>query len=248
MAGSVVFRPIKVNTMKYIFVLMGLLFSMASQASVIVNATRVVYPSDAKFVNVQLVNRGTTTHLVQSWIDDGNVSDTPEKIKVPFVLTPPVVKMKGGEGQSVKIVGKNLDSLPNNRESVFWLNIVDIPPQPEGKANENYLQVAIRTRIKLFYRPVGLSDSVNEAVKHLSLQRNGGATCVKNDSPYYLTIVNAVTWHGGDLKKKVQGNLLDEALFIAPYSCLAVPASMNGSGQYRISYLDDFGAQRFALL
>ncbi|MDO2949511.1 fimbria/pilus periplasmic chaperone, partial [Aeromonas simiae] len=120
--------------MKYIFVLMGLLFSMASQASVIVNATRVVYPSDAKFVNVQLVNRGTTTHLVQSWIDDGNVSNTPEKIKVPFVLTPPVVKMKGGEGQSIKIVGKNLDSLPNNRESVFWLNIVDIPPQPEGKA------------------------------------------------------------------------------------------------------------------
>ena len=73
MAGSMLFRPIKVNTMKYIFVLMGLLFSMASQASVIVNATRVVYPSDAKFVNVQLVNRGTTTHLVQSWIDDGNV-------------------------------------------------------------------------------------------------------------------------------------------------------------------------------
>ncbi|MGY3928723.1 fimbrial biogenesis chaperone [Aeromonas simiae] len=234
--------------MKYLSIFISLLFSISSQASVIVNSTRVIYPAEAKFVNVQLVNRGNTTHLVQSWIDDGNASDTPEKIKVPFVLTPPVVKMKGGDGQALKIVGRGVDALPKDRESVFWLNVVDIPPQPEANSVENYLQVAIRTRIKLFFRPAGLTKSPSEAIKRLSLQHDGSGSCMKNDTPYYMTIVHMAPWRGGELKQPIKDNLLNEALFVAPYSCLSIPAKVNQGSKYRISYLDDFGARRFALL
>lgn len=43
-----------------------------------------------------------------------------------------------------------------DRESVFYLNVLDIPPRPEfgekkaDAGNVNYLQLAVRSRIKLF--------------------------------------------------------------------------------------------------
>lgn len=37
--------------------------------------------------------------------------------------------------------------LPVDRESVFWLNVKEIPKK---SAEENVLQIAVRSRIKLF--------------------------------------------------------------------------------------------------
>lgn len=54
-------------------------------------------------VLVQLMNQGGRSSLVQSWIDDGDTSLPPEKIKVPFLLTPPVAKVAGDSGQQIKI-------------------------------------------------------------------------------------------------------------------------------------------------
>ena len=53
------------------------------------------------------------------------------------------------------------DPLPTDRESVFWLNILDVPPMPVTKNADdaNYMQLAIRSRMKLFYRPSGLPGS-----------------------------------------------------------------------------------------
>ena len=41
-------------------------------AEIILHGTRVIYPSDAREVSLQLSNNGTTPSLVQAWIDDGN--------------------------------------------------------------------------------------------------------------------------------------------------------------------------------
>ena len=104
----------------------------ASNASVVINATRVIYPAQSKYVNVQLVNRSKTTHLVQSWIDTGNPSAAPETIKTPFSLTPPVVKMAPNEGQALKLSIINSGLMPDDRESVYWLNVLDVPWFPKG--------------------------------------------------------------------------------------------------------------------
>ncbi|MGK7551960.1 fimbria/pilus periplasmic chaperone, partial [Salmonella enterica] len=65
--------------------------------------------------------------LVQSWIDDGDTSLPPEKIKVTFLLTPPVAKVAGDTGQQIKIK-KKPNMQPNNKESLLYLNVLDIPP------------------------------------------------------------------------------------------------------------------------
>ncbi|ELZ9356506.1 fimbria/pilus periplasmic chaperone, partial [Citrobacter freundii] len=55
--------------------------------------TRIIYPAQKKEITVQLMNEGNRSALVQSWIDDGDTDLPPEKIQVPFVMTPPVAKV-----------------------------------------------------------------------------------------------------------------------------------------------------------
>lgn len=217
------------------------------QASVVVNQTRVIYPSSAKFVSVQLVNQSDKTHLVQTWIDDGNETASPEQIKVPFSVMPPVVKMQGRSGQVLKIASTNAGQLPKDKESVFWLNMLDVPPIPEG-SNDSYLQVAIRNRIKIFYRPDILVAPDNTVGEKISVIQNGRQSCLKNNSPYYMTIPQIINWHGGDLKKKTKDNLVSTTAFIAPFSCASVSDKIKSGGHYRITWLDDYGSKRFTVI
>ncbi|MEO3992204.1 fimbrial biogenesis chaperone [Pseudocitrobacter cyperus] len=235
---------------KLIFLLVTMGISFAGQASVVINATRVIYPAQSKYVNVQLVNRSKTTHLVQSWIDTGNPAAAPETIKTPFSLTPPVVKMAANDGQALKLTVINDSLMPKDRESVYWLNVLDVPPVPEGaKEGDNYLQVALRSRIKLLYRPDGLSEPGNDVLKKVSVSQQSGASCLKNDSPYYITITEVIGWHGGDIKKKTtEKNLLTNAAFIAPFSCLQVAGNIKPAGNYRAAWIDDYGSKRYALI
>ncbi|MFP2420696.1 molecular chaperone [Pseudescherichia vulneris] len=221
--------------------------SVNASASVVINETRVIYPASAKFVSVQLVNDSDKTHLVQSWIDAGDASVAPEKVKVPFSLLPPVVKMSGHAGQALKIAAMNTQALPKDRESVYWLNVLDVPPVPEG-SGESYLQVAIRNRIKLFYRPESLGDLDSSVAEKISVSTSGGHSCLKNDSPYYMTLAQVVSWQGGALKQSRKDNLLSETAFIAPFGCAPVSDKIQAGRQYRLTWLDDYGAKRFSLI
>ncbi len=232
---------------KFTLFILGALASQTAFASVVINQTRVIYPGDAKFVSVQLVNDSDKTHLVQSWLDEGDASAAPEKLKVPFSITPPVVKMEGHSGQTLKITGIKRTALPSDRESVFWLNVLDVPPTPEG-SNDNYLQVAIRNRIKVFYRPSSLQELDSSVVEKVTISTSGNQTCLKNSSPYYLTIPQVVSWQGGQLKQNRSDNLLGETAFIPPYGCALVSNKIKPATQYRLTWLDDYGAKRFSTL
>ncbi|MFW2746387.1 fimbria/pilus periplasmic chaperone, partial [Acinetobacter baumannii] len=149
--------------------LLGLAFASsvaapAAQAEIVIHGTRVIYPSDAREVTLQVSNNGSKPALVQAWIDDGNAKSTPDEANVPFIITPPISRVEPSKGQTLRITAlPNASQLNQNKESVFWLNVLDIPPRPEGKKQENnevltnnFLQLAIRSRIKFFYRPVSL--------------------------------------------------------------------------------------------
>ncbi len=82
-----------------------LIFSMVlpAHAGIVIYGTRIIYPAENKEVMVQLMNQGNRSSLLQAWIDDGDTSLPPEKIQVPFMLTPPVAKIGANSGQQVKI-------------------------------------------------------------------------------------------------------------------------------------------------
>lgn len=235
--------------LRYFTLLTMLCCTWSAAASVVINATRVIYPQDTKVVNVQLVNKSTTPHLVQSWIDDGRTDVSPEKIDVPFSVAPAVVQIGINEGQILKVMARNADSLPADRESVFWLNVLDVPPVPEVNEDKaNYLQVALRSRIKLFYRPKALQIKSEDIDTHLSVRNQDGKLCLNNASPYYVTVMEISPWQGGDLKKAAKANLLSDTAFIAPFNCHALPVAVNGHSQYRIARMNDFGSKHYAVI
>ncbi len=68
--------------------------------------------------------------LTQVWVDDGRVQNQPEKDAAPFIVLPPIVRIEPGKGQSWRTVF-NGSRLPQDRESLFWFNLLDIPPEPK---------------------------------------------------------------------------------------------------------------------
>ncbi|HGM5490800.1 TPA: fimbria/pilus periplasmic chaperone [Serratia fonticola] len=206
------------------------LFSAHSQASVVVSGTRVIYPSDAKEVSVKISNVGPSPVLLQSWIDNGDANAKPAAIKVPFVLTPPMNRVESGKAQTLRISYAG-GTLPMDKESVFWLNVLEVPAKSQAATGENKLQMAFRTRIKLFFRPKGLEGNANDAAKAVTWGSQGGKVQANNPTPYYVSFVNL----------SVNGKKLDNAM-VAPRSTLALNLTGNTGSKINASFVNDYGA------
>lgn len=142
-----------------------LLVPVYTSAGIVLNGTRVIYPADKKEVSVSLKNTGLHAVLVQSWLDTGNPYATPEKIPVPFVVMPPITRIDGGKSQNLRLRYTG-ETLPDDRESVFWLNVLSVPPKITD-VNSQHLNVAYQTRIKVFYRPANLNVRADTAAQKM---------------------------------------------------------------------------------
>lgn len=164
-------------------------------AGVVITGTRLIYPADQKEITVKLNNNGTQPALTQSWIDTGSVESTPTSSKAPFLLSPPVARIDPTKGQSLRVLFTGAP-LAQDKESVFWLNVLEIPPKPEGTGEDlNTLQMAFRSRIKLFYRPKGLPGSSTEAIEQVQWRLapapdgEGRALQAFNPSAFYVSLI-----------------------------------------------------------
>ena len=54
-------------------------------AGIQLDRTRIIYPASEKEVTVSLVNKSTAPRLIQTWIDSGDSTVSPEKASGPFV-------------------------------------------------------------------------------------------------------------------------------------------------------------------
>jgi chaperone protein EcpD len=174
-------------------------------AGITINGTRVVYPSDQREVSLSMTNDGTETRLLQAWVDSGDASERPDTSKAPFLITPPMTRVDPGKGQTLRILYTG-NHLPQDRESVFWLNVLEIPPKPKIGPDESYLQMAVRTRIKLFYRPAGLAGTPDAAFKQVQwrVSQSGDEYSVEctNNSPYTVSLSDA-TFKGSPLVRAI---------------------------------------------
>ncbi|WP_233840801.1 fimbria/pilus periplasmic chaperone [Dyella sp. 2HG41-7] len=170
------------------------LTAVSANASVLIAGTRVVFPAQEGEVTVRLSNDNTHPALVEAWIDDGDANSTPDKVNVPFLITPPLFRMEEHKDQDLRIIATN-PHLPSDRESLFWLNVLEVPPKPSGTQFEgkNTLQFAIRSRLKFFYRPAGLAGDPAKAPAQVTWKAvanaGGYALEVHNPTPYHVTIV-----------------------------------------------------------
>ena len=86
--------------MKVLTSLLALLCAFNACANnIIVNGTRFIYPENTSEITVQMTNTGRTPSLAQIWLDEGDAEVVPEAITTPFIISPPIVRVDGGNGQ-----------------------------------------------------------------------------------------------------------------------------------------------------
>ena len=95
-----------------------LLVAATAHAGVIINGTRLVYQGDKKESSLGLSNPDATDYLVQSWVDSGGKN----LAKAPFLITPPLFRLDAKEDNVLRVV-RTGGNLPEDRESLYWLNI-----------------------------------------------------------------------------------------------------------------------------
>lgn len=216
----------------FISAILSCLFAtFSAHASVIILGTRLIYPGNQSSLNVQLNNQDSSPALVQSWIEDKQGSQA----QVPFIITPPVTRVEGNQGQTLRITFTGTQALPQDRESLYYFNLLDIPPKP-GKAylkdNPNYLQFSVRSRLKLFYRPSNLPYPPAEAYKKVTWLAKGGKLWADNPTPYYLTFTQAT----------VGGKSAPKAVMVAPFSQGEFDVKGVNNGQkVKWSLINDYG-------
>ncbi|HGW5418404.1 fimbrial biogenesis chaperone [Pseudomonas aeruginosa] len=212
-------------------------------ANVVIAGTRVIYQADKKEVTLQLSNVGSQPALVQTWVHGKDDARLPDDSEAPFMVMPPITRIGPGRSQTLRITYTG-EPVPEGRESVYWLNVLDIPPRPTDIGAKNYLQVSIRSKIKLFFRPAELQGSPSTAAGQLewSLSTRAGKTVLKvtNPSLYYVSLSSVELDLGAHLLSAGSG-------MVAPGQALELPLdgtvrSEQGKATVRYTWINDHGA------
>jgi chaperone protein EcpD len=207
----------------------------------IIDTTRVIYPEAKREVSFKVTNVSKERPaFVQMWLDDGNAAAAPEEAVTPFNLTPPVAKLKTNSSQTVRLVFTG-DPLPADRESVFWFNMLELP---EKSNLENKLSFAVRTRIKVFYRPKGLKGEPPQYMDQISwkvVKKDGNWVAEgTNPSPYNMSFFSLSFGEGGKFDLNVDGGMLPPkgnlSIVVGEVSKITKPYST-----LRVDYITDFG-------
>ncbi|QLO12672.1 fimbrial chaperone [Citrobacter freundii] len=212
------------------------LSTFSASADIVISGTRVVYPQSSKDVTVKMENRGNKPLLVQSWLDDGRDTVNPQELKLPFIVTPPVSRVEPSKGQTVRITWTG-QALPQDRESLFWFNVLEVPPKAKDANAQNVLQLAFRTRIKMFFRPDGLQGDPATAAGNLKWSQQGGTLVANNSSPYYVSMASATITASG---KKIDV----DSHTISPLSSEVIPLKNTpniSGGKIEYAAINDFG-------
>lgn len=215
---------------RYVGFALAMVTPVAAQAGIVLNTTRIIYPAHDKEVSFGVQNSGGEI-LLQSWLEA-----TAEEIgDLPFIITPALARMPGGGKQLLRIVYAG-SGMPEDRESVFWLNVQEIPQT----AAENALQIAIRQRIKVFFRPLALTDAPEKAPQTLEWQLRDSVIHVKNPSSYHVSMVRIEAHDGMNLLA------LKDSHMLAPHQSLALKLNRPAPDKpLSLSFIsiNDFGGQ-----
>ncbi len=201
-----------------------LLLSATAQAGIVMGGTRVIYEEGKREASMSVTNADNAVpYLVQSWVD--NYSATKNNAP-PFIVTPPLFRLDP-EQKNVLRINFTGATLPMDRDSVFWLNVKSISPSNKDDANK--LQVNIKSKFKIFYRPKNLPGDAEEAWQKLTFQTLGSSLVAHNPTPYFVSFFSL----------SVGNEELDEPGMIAPFSNKSWPAHHAGTVKWRA--INDFG-------
>ncbi|MCG3100567.1 fimbria/pilus periplasmic chaperone [Enterobacter sp. DRP3] len=205
----------------------------AAHAAIALDRTRVIFDGSNTSLTLSISNQNKTLpYLAQSWVEDAKGN----KIESPLMALPPLQRVEPGAKSQIKLQSTGSAMLAQDKETLFYFNVREIPPK---STKPNTLQIALQTRIKLFYRPASLAlNSGDIPQKALTLTRSGDRYVVNNPTGYYVTFVHAAP------SEKAEDVAAFKADMVAPKSSMTLGGSAAALGNHPVlTYINDYGGR-----
>lgn len=207
--------------MKQIILIVFLYLAHMAMAQLTLDRTRLVFGRGSQESQSLVVNNiGKSPLLAQSWIEDSKG----EKVLTPLVALPILQRMDRGVSKNIKVqlMTKAVTQLPQDRESLFYLNVLGIPTI-EKESEGVGINIVVQTRIKLFYRPQSLAafPKQNKWLKDVEIMRTNGGLVVTNPLPFHIVIYQ---FDSGKNTEKIEKDIL-----IAPFSTEKIDLDLIGN-------------------
>ncbi|WP_230353751.1 molecular chaperone [Lelliottia sp. WAP21] len=209
--------------------------TFAAHAAINLDRTRLVFPESDKASSLKIDNESKTLpYLALSWIED----EQGRKEDSHFMALPPIQRLEAGASSQVRIVKQPAtQQLPGNRESLFYFNLREVPPKSSSTGSErSVMQVAMQSRIKLFWRPKAITKKPGEETEmKMAITKTATGLSIHNPTPYYITLA----WLSQNKKTMLPGF---DSLMLAPFATETVSTGHYHGESYSIGYIDDYGA------
>lgn len=211
---------------KLIIIMIFISLSQFSYAGILLGSTRVVIENGRNEGSVNVHNREDNNYLIQSWVLDKSEVPTDD-----IALTPPLFKLSANTSNALRIVITK--DLPQDRETLYWLNVKFIPSVKKSNLDNNSLSFALNNRIKIIYRPESLSgESINQVFEKIIIQKSGNILKIKNPTKYFINISEIL------INKK---NIKNPG-YIEPETEISLDLPKNNkNGNLEYIFIDDLG-------
>lgn len=182
----------------YSFVLScSFLVASFAHAGIVIESTRYLYKEGAREISAQIENKDNIPYLIKSWVETS--AGTPPS----FMATPPLFRLEAKQQNTVRLFSTGKVNAPTDRETVFFFNVMSIPPSDEANASNNTIQLAVRHRMRLVYRPKTLFDlTPNVEAKKIEWKKSGNKLTIKNPTPFFYYF-NSIKIGGKEFKQDV---------------------------------------------
>jgi len=222
------------------------------RAGLVAAATRVIYSQDTGEQSLILANANAHPVIVQTWVDGGQADPN---VLAPFVSLPSVFQLPPKARGGIRILLADARDLAQDRESVFWLNLHEIPPTLNRSASasdaapRNRLALAMNTQLKIFYRPANLPPVDVATQLRFALVHDAGMWFVQcdNPTPYHASFTTLEVGRG-DASEDAMLVAGEMDMMTAPFSRrrYALGDRAPAGQTLRYALVDDAGfAQRF---
>ena len=206
-----------------------------AQAVVSLTGTRLVFDGRFQEAGIEMTNQDRTQALVQAWLENPHGQEDGAG-PLPFVVTPHLVQLPAQGRQMLRILYEGI-GMPSDRESLLHLYVLQVPRRSEARQQ---LNIAVRQRINVFYRPVGLAGDPADAAQGLVWQwpqSDRPSIEVRNPTPFHVSLHNL----------SLNGRALTDDLMIAPFSSHRLPLPVGAQAApdlLSFTALTDYGGSR----
>lgn len=199
-------------------------FNPTAPKNIQLERSRIVIDNGQNEGSFGIKNNLDTAVLINSWVEDFRG----QKIKT-FLTSPPVFRLMPQKEARIRIT--QTKTLPQDRESVFYIAVQGLPASTEKY--QNTMHIVLQQRFKLFYRPKGIPEDSHDAADALQWSYSNGKLSVKNPSKVSVSLAHIL----------FEKNNLDIKVTVLPYeeahwTLKRRPTKLDG---FSFVFIDEYG-------